>query len=219
MTCKYAVYCGNEAVHKAMSASCRSLLAHSTVDHVWMLTDKSPGSDAVEDLRVEWQVVDNQWWRADGPNMSSNYTWLAMLRAALCYVLPVDRVLSLDCDTVCVGDVDGVWDIDVSDAYFAASTEAHKTHDGFLYTNTGVCLYNLEKLRDGKAAEVIEVLDKRRYTWLEQDVMNYLCQGRIVEMPSEYNANDWTAPCAAPRIKHFAGVRDYLGEPVFHEWL
>ena len=215
---RYACYCGNSAVHDAMSASCRSLLAHSSVDHVWLLTDEAP-VDGVRDTRVEWHVVDNVWFDDDGPNMTSRYTWLAMLRAMLCYVLPVDTVLSLDCDTVCIGDVDGVWDLDISDAYFAASEEAHRCYQGLQYTNTGVALYNLRKLRDGKANEVAHVLNNRQYTWVEQDVMNYLCQGRIVDMPSEYNANAWTALCEAPKIVHYAGVSDYREHELFKQWL
>ena len=219
---RYACYCGNGAVHDAMSASCRSLLAHSAVDHVWMLTDESPKSDVVEDWRVEWRVVENKWFVDDGPNMTSKYTWLAMLRAVLCDVLPkgVDTVLSLDCDTVCVGDVDGVWDINVTDAYFAASSEAHRCYEGLLYTNMGVTLYNLEKIRKfGKADEAVLALNNRRYTWVEQDVMNYLCQGQIVDMPSEYNLNTWTKPCSEPKIVHYAGVSDYREQELFKQWL
>ena len=220
MSSKYAVYCGNAAVHEAMAASCKSLLAHSTVDQVWLLTDKPPKKSLwLEGTRASWKIIYNKWFRPDGPNMTSHFTWLAMLRAALCHVLDVDKVLSLDCDTICVGDVDDVWSIDISDAYFAASIEPHRTNNGFIYTNTGVCLYNLEKLRQGKADEVIDVLNRQQFTWVEQDVFNYLCQGYISIMPSRYNCTMYTQKCTAPRIKHFAGQKYYLHEAEFREWL
>ena len=40
--------------------------------------------------------------------------------------------------------------------------------------------------------------------------MNYLSQGYIYDMNSEFNANDWTMPCQNARIKHFAGVKSYV---------
>lgn len=133
---------------------------------------------------------------------------MAMMRIALCHVLPdVDKVLSLDFDTVCIQNVSAVWDLPIDDCYFSASAEWHRTAHGLLYTNAGVTLYNLEKLRDGKADECIEVLNRRKYEWLEQDVGNYLCQGRIYDMPFEYNSNHWTDKNAShARIVHFAGI-------------
>lgn len=220
MSSKYAVYCGNAAVHTAMVASCKSLLANSSVDQVWLLTDTPPKHGMwLDGTRANWRVVDNKWFKPDGPNMTSHFTWLAMLRAALCHILDVDKVLSLDCDTVCVGNIDDVWSIDISDAYFAASIEPHRTHNGFVYMNTGVCLYNLEKLRNGKADEVIDVLNRQQFSWVEQDVFNYLCQGYMAVMPSRYNTNPWTQKCTAPKIKHFAGQTHYLHEAEFREWL
>ena len=218
MTERYAAYCGTSNLHKAMWVSASSLLENSSADFVWLLTDKEPPKELQLD-RVEWCVVENKWFRPDGPNMTSKFTWMAMLRAALAFVLPVDRVLSLDVDTVCLRNIDGVWNIDVTDMYFAASHENHRTHNGFMYCNTGVALYNLEKLRDGKASEVIEVLNRQYYTWVEQDVMNYLCQGRMVDMPSKYNTTDFTDKCLAPCIKHFAGKSAWLHEPEFKPWL
>ena len=220
MSSKYAAYCGNDAVHEAMVASCKSLLAHSTVDHVWLLTDKPPKKQFwFDDPRVSWKVVENKWFNPEGPNMTSHFTWLAMLRAALCHILDVDKILSLDCDTICVGNIDDVWTIDISDAYFSASIEPHRTKNGFVYTNTGVALYNLDKLRQGKADEVIDVLNRQQFNWVEQDVFNYLCQGYIKVMPSRFNTNDFTQKCTEPRIKHFAGQKHYLHEAEFREWL
>ena len=82
-------------------------------------------------------------------------------------------------------------------------------------------LYNLELLRDGKADECISVLNNRKYTWVEQDVGNYLCQGRIYDMPSEYNSNWWTDKNAQnPKIKHYAGMQrmEWINQPESRRW-
>ena len=128
------------------------------------------------------------------------------MRAALCHVLAdVDVVLSLDCDTVCVADASGAWDADIDGCYFAGVEEAGKSHDGLLYANVGVTLMNLAMLRDGKADEIIDVLNRRRYTWPEQDVMNYLCQGRIAVLDKRYNDMAFNGRAEDPAIVHFAG--------------
>ena len=56
--------------------------------------------------------------------------------------------------------------------------------------------------------QIIAELNESKYTWVDQDVGNYRCQGAIFDMPSEYNSNYWTdknAPGA--RIVHFAGMK------------
>ena len=78
-----------------------------------------------------------------------------------------------------------------------------------MYTNAGVTLFNLKKLRDGKAQEVIDVLNTKKFRYVDQDVFNYLCQGRIYDLPSDYNDNDWTVRPNKMKIKHYAGVQKW----------
>jgi len=212
---KHAAYCGTRAIYDDMEAAAKSLVSNSDVDAVHFIIedDAFPRElpDIVECINVSGQTL----FDAQGPNMNSQYTYMAMMRIALCHVLPdVDTVLSLDCDTFAVRDCSDIWETNLDGHYLAASHEWHRTGNGLLYCNFGVVLYNLEKLRDGKADECIEVLNKRKYTWVEQDVGNYLCQGRIYDLPNIYNSNYWTdkGHDMGCRIKHFAGVQR-------HEWI
>lgn len=211
---KHAVYAGSREVYDDMETSAKSLVANSDVDRIWFVIEDAEFPRPLPDYITCIDASDQSFFRMDGPNISSGYTYLAMMRAALCRILPfgVDRVLSLDADTVCIGDVSPVWDIDLEGRYFAAAREAHRSYAELLYTNTGVCLYNLDALRDGKADEVIGVLNSTRFTWLEQDVFNYLCQGRIAVMDGNYNANDWTEH-DDPKLIHFAGRSDWRDDP------
>ncbi len=221
MRCE-AVWCGTSNLHNVMKASCRSLLAHSHVDHCYLLTDKAPKECYyIDDPRVEWKVIDNKWFDPEGPNMTSQFTWMAMVRAALIYILPedLDVVLSLDCDTICVENIDDIWKLPVDNYYFSAAMEPDRCKHGLQYCNTGVALYNLKKLRNGKADEVIDVLNRQRFSFVEQDVFSYLCQGYILNMPSYFNCTEYTLKCTAPKIKHFAGHKHYIHEVEFREWL
>lgn len=209
---RYAAYSGTRGIYGDMETSAKALLKNTPVDKVFFLIEDDAFPTELPDV-IECINVSNQtFFKPGGPNMKSQFTYMAMMRAALCHVLPVDKVLSLDADTICVTNISEVWDIDISDAYFAAAVEPHRTHNGLLYTNAGVTLFNLAKLRDGKADEIIDVLNRRQYTWVEQDVANYLCQGRIVEMSGNYNVNDWTVS-NSQKLFHYAGRNDWRGRP------
>lgn len=219
---RHAAYCGTRNIYEDMETAAKSLIAMSDVDVVHFVIEDAEWEHELPPIIQLHDLSGQTYFAPDGPNMQSGYTYMAMMRLALCHVLPrVSKVLSLDADTVCMDDVSAVWDLPIDDCYFAAAHEWHRSGNGLLYTNAGVTLYNLKKLRDGKADECIGVLNTRRYTWLEQDVTNYLCQGRIHDMPSTYNSNWWTdknAPGA--KIVHFAGVqRDgWINDPRVVRW-
>lgn len=223
---RHAAYCGTRGIYGDMETAAKSLIANSQVDKVHFIIEDAEFPNELPDIVECHDLSGQRFFASGGPNMKSGFTYMAMMRIALCHVLKdIDSVLSLDADTVCVGDVTGIWDLPVYDSYFAAVPEWHRSRDGLQYCNMGVVLYNLQALRDGKADECIDVLNRRGFTWVEQDIGNYLCQGRICEMPHEYNANHWTVngffqlPSQSrkniARIVHYAGIRDFRG---YDEW-
>lgn len=204
---KAAVYTGSRNLYPAMVTAAKSLLANSDVDKIYLLIEDDEIPYDIPECVETINVSEQKFFQEDGPNMKSGYTYLAMMRAALAYVFPdLDVILSLDVDTIVDKDISDLWSLPLDDYYFAAAKEEHRSYEGLFYTNTGVALYNLKKLRDGKADEVIFALNHQRFTWVEQDAFNYLCQGRILEMPSRYNVNTWTAPTEEKRILHYAGI-------------
>ena len=138
---------------------------------------------------------------------------MTLLRAALPKVFPdTDRILSLDDDVIAIDDVSSLWDLPIEDYYYAASRESRKSGGGAdykfpLYTQMGVVLFNLTKLRDtGMCDRVIEALNAYWFSIAEQDCMNLLCQGSIYPMPSEYNQTRFTEASDHPRMIHYAAV-------------
>lgn len=213
---KVAVYTGSRNLYVDMATAVKSLLLNSDVDIVYFLIEDDTFPFKLPECVKTINVSNQTFFPADGPNMKSQYTYFAMMRATLCHLFPeIDKILSLDVDTIVDKDISNIWDIDLGDNYFAASKEAHRSYEGLLYTNIGVTLYNLKELRNGKADEVIETLNRRRYTYVEQDVFNYLCQGRILELSSSYNVNNWTAPTEDKKIIHYAGIKKYQGFPEY----
>lgn len=218
---KDVVYTGSRNLYKVMVPSVKSLLLNGNVDEVWLLIEDDEFPSWLPENVHVINVSDQKYFKKDGPNMRSKFTWLAMMRAALAKVFPdVDLILSLDCDVIINKDLSDLWNYDYEDYYFCASKEKHRSHNGLFYTNTGVCMYNLKKLRDDKKVdEVIEVLNKQAFTWLEQDVFNYLCQGRILEMPGDFNANNWTEHGDDPYITHYAGIPDWTHYQLYQDYV
>lgn len=206
---KYAVYTGTKNIYGDMYNAAKSLLVHSDVDKIYFLIEDD---SFIFDLPKEIEVINvknQQYFSQDGPNMNSRFSYMALMRAALPLVFPeYDRILSLDVDTIVEKDISDIWDIPLDDYYFAATPEIHRTDLDILYTNAGVTLFNLKKLRDdGKCYEVIDVLNTEFHQFVDQDVLNILCQGSIYPLPSSYNVNNYTEPTDDKKIIHFAGIK------------
>lgn len=213
------VYTASRELYRHVAPSIKSLLATTHVDKVYLYIEDDELGERLPDC-VEVRNASSQgYYPSDSPNMTSHFTYLAMIRAALHRELPDSSVvLSLDCDTFCNEDIGALWDTDLTDVYFSAAKEPQSCWKGMLYTNTGVALYNLDKLRDGKGDEVIRALNWRAYANLEQDVLNFLCQGAIHEMNGEYNACEFTEHSMHPKLVHFAGVMHWWNYPLVEKW-
>ena len=221
---KVAVYTGNKAVYADMEVAAKSMVANSDVDVVWLLIEDDEFPSDLPGIVRTKNVREQRHFPHRGPNMQTRYSYMALMRAAICKELPdFDKALVLDTDTVAVRDVSDLWDLDMEGCYIAATPEWHRTtHNGLMYCNCGVVLQDLAKLREWKADEVIDTLNRRYYKYVDQDVYNYTCQGHIAEMPWEYNANHWTRKgffempayrrIEEARIVHYAGISDFRGE-------
>ena len=207
---KYALYSGNAAVYDDMVMSAKSLVANSDVNKVYFLIDDAEFPEELPDIIECIDVRKQKFFPKNGANIKTKFSYMSLMRAALA-LMPqlkhIDRILSLDCDLVALKDVSDIWDMPVDDCYFSASREPKMGFKGMLYCNTGVALYNLEKLRDGKACEVVDCLNNRKFDNIEQDVFSFLCQGHIHDMPSTYNATKWTEKVVNPHIVHYAGIK------------
>lgn len=207
---KHAVYSGTANLYDDMEMAAKSLVANSDVDRVYFLIEEKRYPRELPDMVECIDVSKQKFFPKGSANIKTKFSYMSLMRAALA-LMPefghIDRILSLDCDTVAVKDVSGIWDMPVDGCYFSAASEPPRSYNGLIYCNTGVALYNLEMLRDGKAEEVVHCLNVQPFANIEQDVFSYLCQGRLHDMPPEYNATKWTKKCAYPRLVHYAGIK------------
>ena len=202
---KTAAYFGTRNVYEAMVPSIRSLVRNSRVERVVVFIEDDefpyPLPEICQTRNLSGQTV----FRKTGPNYTSKWTYMSMMRVALPMLLPEeDRCLYLDMDTIVEWDISDLWDLDLTGKYFAAVREPDKSGPGFDYINAGVMMMNLEMMRDGLANEIIRLLNRSFYPCKEQDLYSELCQGKMLLLPGDYNVSDFTEPARVHRIMHFA---------------
>ena len=185
------------------------MLRNGGADKIYMIIEDD---EFREPLPSEIEIInfhDQKIFHPSGPNMNQRFTYMTLARAALTKLLPhdVDKVLSMDCDTVVVKSIEELWERDMGGYLISASREPINCRWDKTYYNTGVNLINLKLLREtGIDDQMIKALNSFPYRFPEQDVFNEFCQGRVLEMPSEFNYNDYVAkPMQEVRIRHYAG--------------
>lgn len=210
---KIAVYCGTSNVYEDMLVAATSLLENSNVDKIYFLIENDEFPYKLPDKIETKNVANQEYFSKDGPNYRNTLTYMVLMRAALSKIfLEYDRILSLDIDTIVDKDISDIWDLNIDNYYFAAALEPECSKGGKWeklnkYYNCGVVLFNLKKLRDDKVDdEIIQAINDTYFQCAEQDALNIVCQGHILEMKSEYNASDWTKATKKPKIYHYAAI-------------
>ena len=212
---KVAVYCITRNLYGKVMPSLRSLLMHTRMDKVYLLIEDDEFPYSLPENVTCVNVSRQTYFKASGPNYKCRWSWMALMRAALPYVLPDERViLSLDADTIIVDDISPLFSTPLGGYYFAGVEELHKSWPGRMYCNSGAILLNLGLLRNGKADEIITELNSRYHAYPEQDVLNSLCQNHILSIPSDYNVTSFTRETNTPKIVHFAAVDAWWEQPL-----
>ena len=217
---KYACYAGTRNIYKDMLPSAKSLLIHSDVDKIYFLIEDD---EFPYDLPSEIECINvsnQEWFDKDGPNYNNSWSYMILLKAALTKIFPqLDKILMLDVDTIVNENISNLWDLDLTNYYFAATREPHKSTKKFLYTNIGIALFNLKKLReDCKDDELIHSLNTYHYAFPEQDCFNNLCQGYIYQLPSDYNISNYSLGAKHRKIIHYAALKNWQHEPLVEKY-
>lgn len=214
---KHAVYSGTRNLYPDMLPAMKSLVANSKVTDVWLLLEDDEYPYEVPEFVHVVNVASQPWFPQNGPNMKSQFTYMAMIRACYPEIFPdLHRVLQLDVDTVCVDDVDYLFDVDVSGKWIACAREYLGTYDPYKhgeYYNVGVAVLNLDQMREDNAQpRLVGVINAERMFCVEQDAFNKLAfPTKIAEIPTRYNECFVTGYTEEPAIVHFAGIQDWQG--------
>ena len=207
---KAAVYFGSRHIYDDMVSAYKSLLVNSDVQKIYLLIedDEFPYKVHRDVEVINISKLIEKWFVPGGANWSSGWTYIGLIRGALAKVFPeLDKILSIDCDTLVQSDVSDLWDIPIDDYYVAGVMEpALSRYSNGLYINAGVTMWNLKKLReDGKDDEMIEDLNRNKRMFVSQDTLNAVCRDHILKINAAYNACAYTEQASETKIVHFAG--------------
>jgi len=215
-----AVYSGTRNLYPHMVPAMKSLIANSSVDKIYLLIEDEKFPETLPSLIETIDVSGQKWFPPDGPNMTNQFTYMALIRACYCKLLPEDlkTVLQLDVDTICVDNIDELWNMKLGRKWFAACDEPYNTYwrpYGVYYYNVGVSLWNLAEIRKSQADdEVIRLLNTEAFPFAEQDAWGKLGYPRkIADMPHRFNE---CKPCGYsdnPAIVHYAGWKHWWDDP------
>ena len=152
-----------------------------------------------KNVKIIFLEVDNSY---DNVKLTHDFINLqTYYRLSLPDLLPlnVNRCLYLDTDVIVNGDLINYFSLDIEDYYFAGvvaagylfSKEYNEKRlllpDISTYTNAGVILMNIEKMRqDGLTSKFKELLSMN-YHDQDQDILNVSCYNKILNIPLKYN--------------------------------
>lgn len=223
---RIAVYCSTRNGYTHMSTAAKSLLAHNGADYVYFLTEDDTYPEQLPQCVTCLNVSGQDFFTPDGPNYSTQWTWMVLMRTALSQIFTgYDRVLSLDTDTIVTGNIDGLWRTDLTGKYLAAVPELFggpREYPVKPYHNCGVMLMNLRMLREnGMDQRIISAINTTDYPYNEQDAINILCHGHIGMLQEEYNAmpgNKPEVPVGKERIRHFIFDKPLMNHELYRRF-
>lgn len=223
---KVAAYSGTRNVYYKMIPAIKSLLMNSHVDQIYLLIEDDIFPYELPD-KVQCINISNQQWFKKETCMNWYDGWggyMVLIRSVYSKIFPeLDKILSLDIDTIVTENIDELWDIDISNYYIAGVRDTPEFNKNGLYINGGVLLCNLKKIREDKMDEkMIFRLNHYREEYAEQDTLNKVYKNHILELPTEYNSHPlfMNYNPNKRKIYHYAGIRNYFFvEPIVRYYL
>lgn len=213
------VYSASRNLYPYLYPSIISLLEHNDVEKIYLLLEDDRFPKNLPELPKEcviYNVTEQKFFDKNGPNFRTRFTYLSLLRTAYSKMFrKLDKIIQLDVDTVVTDSLKPIWDIDISDSYFAAVREPERDNGkyGARYFNIGVAVFNLNKIRKDKADDkAINILNTKAYTFIDQDVWNIIGSDTATELDVRYNETRFTGLTDNPAVVHFAGYKRWWND-------
>ncbi len=222
---KIAVYAGTRNVYPQMVTAAKSLLCHTRMDAVHFLIEDDTFPEQLPDVIRCSNVSSQGWFRKDGPNYRSRWTYMTLMRLAIPDIFQDEkRVLWLDVDTIVTDDISQLFQEDLEQCYFGMVPEVpDRSKPPFTYYNAGVMLINVLRFQaDGRQYyhDLIDLVNLQRMDFPDQDAINLLCQTRIKALAPCWNSGRWTKelPADEANIVHFMADRQYTERALYKQY-
>lgn len=205
------VYCVTANYIEKIKPSIKSLRYFNPKVKIYLVTEAD--SCDIEDVKVI-DIRGQQWFPKDSVNYHNQFTYIGLLKVCYAELLPCDKVIHLDADTIVNGSLKGFWETDVKGKWFAMAREYHGWYRPFgdKYYNAGVMLLNLKQMREDNIQQtLVDYLNTVPQPWCEQDAFNKygIEEDKIAELDVKYNENVMTGYTDDPKIIHYCSIGDW----------
>ena len=221
---KTACYFMTKNLYSYARPAVMSILKNGGIDEVYIFAEDGDLGYPVPRCVHVVDVSGQQYYPKSGPNYKCQWTYMVMMKAAACYLLPKHhRALTMDVDTIVTGDLSDLWNLDMDGYCVAGCREPYKTGATMReYVNAGVLYWNLDMMREGNAARVIRAMNEKHYIYVEQDAIAEQLEGKILRIDGGYNNCAFVEPTQmGVRVKHYAarGWDAFIADPLVQEYL
>ena len=218
----YVLYGATRKLYPQLKGAIRSLLDHNKVTKLFVYAEDDELPFEIPCKHEVINVSGQTYFKPDGPNMSSIFTYMAMMRICSPDLLKVNKVIWLDVDTIVCDSLEPIWKIDLKDKYIAWCPERFGTYRPFgpMYYNAGVCVLNLAQMRKDKVVETaVEMLNTQKFFCTDQCVMNLLAlPDKSADIDVRYNESFCCGETTNPAVVHYAGTVNWFENRNIHRW-
>lgn len=209
------VYALTRNVYKWILPSIRSLAAHNPRAKVFILAE----DDAMPfDLPMRAEVI-NISSQGFFPEIAAHRReafggYINHLKVCYPSILPVNKVIHLDIDTIVCDTLEELWNTDVAGKWFAAVPERQTWYRPFggRYYNMGVALINLAQMRKDKAPPMMaEYLLASDQPFADQNAWNKFGSelDKAAVLGLRFNESMVTGKTDNPAVVHYCAIPDW----------
>lgn len=207
------VYYLTRNLYPYLKPAVMSLLEHNPKAKVYVMCEDDEFPYELPKNCKVINISNQEYIKHNSPNWNNWFSWITVTRVATSKFLPkLNKILNLDVDTIVNDDLSELYNMDMDDNYFAMCDEVKGSYKpyGSKYYNAGVCLMNLKQIRKDHADDqMIELLNTRKLNYIDQDAMNIIGKGKIVELPIRFNENRGTGYTDHPAVVHYVAIREH----------
>ena len=170
---------------------------------------------------ISAEDIDTSFIRRTGFAVSGYY------RLLITTIIPEEKILYLDGDTLIKGDISELYNIDLKDNIVAAVKDTVEdfmaesvTQSNSHYINSGMMLMDLKKMRDLDFSKLVVKCFDKFYGYVphhDQGVINYICNGRILYVSPKYNFMSQYFLYSEKQLKRIFKIRDLYTQEVIEE--
>ena len=206
------LYCGNAKVFDGMLISILSIIHHTISEiHVYVMTLDLQTIDEryvpINQKQITYleniireknqksyiKLIDiTNLFKKDmlnSPNIRTSYTPYTLVRLYADVVMEIpDRILYLDTDTIANGNIEPIFNIDISDYELAGVIDyLGKWFIDIHYINAGILYLNIKKIREtGLFLEARKMCSEKKMWFPDQTALNKLVKKKMY-LPAKYN--------------------------------